>query len=91
MKKIMQRFAATVAICAITATSVIAAEAADATENQFEKAEAYWNRCVTASSADFAKIRAKIKEFIDVELMAETMNAPEKYTKWGTSVSNPTF
>ena len=77
--------AAAVAILAATATSAFAAD----TEHKFEKAAAYYGQCSGATEADFENIREQVKAFTDVEIMAETMNDPEKLFALMNVVNDP--
>ncbi|MBU2580086.1 MAG: hypothetical protein KJ622_00005 [Alphaproteobacteria bacterium] len=77
------------AALAMTATAVIAQEQSTAGEHKFEKAEAYYKECKAATSEEFAAIKDKIKAFTDAELMAETINDPEKLAALSLVVNDP--
>ena len=89
MKSTIKSLLAAVAISAIAATGASAQDATQDSEHKFEKAKAYHAECTGATSAAFEEIKPKIKAFTDAEIMAETINDPEKFTALMATVNDP--
>ncbi len=83
-----QLVAAAIAV-AMSATTAFGADQSTSTEHKFEKAKAYHAECEGVQAGEFEQIREKIKAFTDAELMAETMNDPEKLAELSTVVNDP--
>ncbi len=81
------RTVATVALAAMMAAPALAAD--DAGEHKFEKAKSYYTECQAASAEEFAAIKPQLKAFTDAEVMAETMNDPEKFFKLMAVLNDP--
>ena len=62
---------------------------ANAGEHKFQKAVSYYTECKAASAAEFEKIKPYLKAFTDSEVMAETVNDPEKFFKLMEVVNDP--
>lgn len=86
--KTMIKTLAAAGVVAIAATGTWAANE-DQEENKFEKAASYYAQCQGASVEDFEKIREEVKAFTDMEVMAATMNDPEKLFKLMDVVNDP--
>ncbi len=84
----MKKFA--MAMTAVVAMSMTAmASEAVSPEHKFEKAQAYYTECKHASAEEFAAIKPYLKAFTDAEVMAETMNDPEKFFKLMEILNDP--
>ncbi len=83
----MKKFA--MAMTAVVAMSMSAMAADDAGEHKFEKAKAYYTECKHASAEEFEQIKPYLKAFTDAEVMAETMNDPEKFFKLMDILNDP--
>ncbi len=81
--------AASVATIALMGAPALAAEENAAGEHKFEKAAAYYTECKGASAAEFNDIKPYLKAFTDSEVMAETINDPEKFFKLMDIVNDP--
>ncbi|WP_156098399.1 hypothetical protein [Thermopetrobacter sp. TC1] len=64
-------------------------DAAQSGEHKFEKAVGYYTECKQASRAEFEKIKPYLKAFTDSEIMAETVNDPERFFKLMEIVNDP--
>ena len=85
----LKRFlAASVAAVALLSAPAYAAENS-ASEHKFQKAVAYYTECKGASAAEFNEIKPYLKAFTDSEVMAETVNDPEKFFKLMEIVNDP--
>ncbi len=89
MRSAIKRILTTAAVVAVTATGALAEDRTKAMEHKFEKAADYYAECQGASKGDFAKIKSQLKAFTDVEIMAETMNDPEKLAALSAVVNDP--
>lgn len=89
MKSTIKRLAAATAIVAIAGTSAFAEDAKKDSEYKFEKAANYYAQCQGATNSDFEKIKEKVKAFTDAEIMAETVNDPEKFFALMAIVNDP--
>lgn len=89
MMKLAKGFAAAVAIISIAGSAIAAEQVQDPAEHKFEKAAEYYAQCNAATSADFEKIKDEIKAFTDAEIMAETVNDPEKFFALMDIVNDP--
>ena len=86
--RLKQFFAASVAALALMGAPAFAA-GDNAGEHKFEKALGYYTECKHASAAEFNEIKPYLKAFTDSEVMAETMNDPEKFFKLMEIVNDP--
>ena len=89
MKSFFKKVAAAATVVAVSATAGFAGEAKKDAEHKFEKAAGYYTECTGATSAEFQKIKPKIKAFTDAELMAETLNDPERLAELSAIVNDP--
>ncbi len=89
--RLMKKMAMGVCAAAMLAVPALAAEQGkDATAgHKFEKALGYYQECKHASGAEFAEIKPYLKAFTDAEVMAETVNDPEKFFKLMEIVNDP--
>ena len=86
--KLKRIFAASVAGIALMTAPAFAAED-NAGEHKFQKAVGYYTECKHASAAEFNEIKPYLKAFTDSEVMAETVNDPEKFFKLMEIVNDP--
>ncbi len=80
-----------VALAMLAAPALAADDAAkdNAGEHKFRKAMGYYTECKAASAAEFEQIKPHLKAFTDSEVMAETVNDPEKFFKLMEVVNDP--
>ena len=74
---------------AVAATGAWAAGEEDTAGHKFEKAAEYYGQCEGAEVADFAQIQEDVKAFTDMEIMAATLNDPQKLFKLMDVVNDP--
>lgn len=60
-----------------------------AMEHKFEKAKQYYGECQATEAAEFDKIRPHLKAFTDMEVMAEYMSDPAKFSLLMQTVYDP--
>lgn len=89
MRSTIKRLLAAAAMVGIAATGAAAEDATAESEHKFEKAKAYHAQCTGATSAEFETIKSKIKAFTDAEIMAETLNDPEKLAALTVVINDP--
>lgn len=89
MKRFVKRFTAAMAILTIAGTAAVAQQASDPSDHKFEKAAEIYAKCNAATASDFEKIKDEIKAFTDAEIMAETVNDPEKFFALMDVVNDP--
>ncbi len=63
--------------------------ASDTGQHKFEKAVGYYTECKHASRAEFEKIKPYLKAFTDSEIMAKTINDPERFFMLMKVVNDP--
>ncbi len=76
-------------LLAFVAPATAAEDAKAASEHKFEKAAKYYAECKNASRKEFDEIRPYLKAFTDSEVMAETMNDPERFFRLMEIVNDP--
>ncbi len=76
-------------LLAFVAPAGAAEETEPASEHKFEKAARYYAECKNASSKEFDEIRPYLKAFTDSEVMAETMNDPERFFRLMEIINDP--
>jgi hypothetical protein len=80
---------ATAGAFAVAATGAWAAGEEETGDHKFEKAAEYYGQCEGADVADFEQIQEDVKAFTDMEVMAATLNDPEKLFKLMDVVNDP--
>lgn len=60
-----------------------------AQEDKMEKAAEYYAECANANKEEFADILPKLRAFTDMEVMAETINDPQKLAELSVAVNDP--
>ena len=88
MKQTLKGLAAALAM-ALAATAGHAAETKTSPEHKFEKAVGYYTQCKNASRKEFEDIKPYLRAFTDSEVMAETVNDPEKFFKLMEIINDP--
>ena len=88
MKRFIKGLAVAVAMT-IGAISAQAAETKTNPEHKFEKAVGYYTQCKHASRKEFEDIKPYLRAFTDSEVMAETINDPEKFFKLMEIINDP--
>ena len=78
-----------VAIAAGSSISLASEEKADVSEHKFELAKQYYGQCTDTDSSEFEAIRPQLKAFTDMEVMAETMADPARFSKLMAVVNDP--
>lgn len=76
-----------IALLALSAMPVLAQSANG--EHKFIKAAGYYTECKGATEAKFEEIKPKLRAFTDAEIMAETVNDPEKFFALMDVVNDP--
>ncbi len=89
MRRTIQAITIAITATLAAAGAATAAEAGKATEHKFEKAADYYAECKQAKREEFAAIKPYLKAFTDSEVMAETMNDPEKFFRLMEIVNDP--
>ena len=90
--KAWKKVAGSAVALAMLAAPALAADDAvkdNAGEHKFRKAMGYYTECKAASAAEFEQIKPHLKAFTDSEVMAETVNDPEKFFKLMEVVNDP--
>lgn len=84
------KIASTAAAVVAMSTGLAFAQAKTAPlEPKFEKAKEIHGQCTGATNEDFAKIQAQLVAFTDPEVMAETLNDPEKFAALTVVINDP--
>ena len=86
IKTVIPALAAAALLVAVPAQS---AQQNAETGHKFEKAVGYYTECKNASREEFQKIKPYLKAFTDSEIMAETLNDPERFFKLMEVVDDP--
>ncbi|HHN67041.1 MAG TPA: hypothetical protein ENK15_03260 [Thermopetrobacter sp.] len=88
--RIIRRVIPALAAAALLAAAPAVSAPQDAdTGHKFEKAVGYYTECKNASREEFQQIKPYLKAFTDAELMAGTVNDPEKFFKLMEVVNDP--
>ena len=61
----------------------------DGSEHRFELAKQYYGQCISADGEQFAQIQPYLRNFTDMEVMAETMADPVKFMQLMSVVNDP--
>lgn len=89
MKTTLKTLLAAAGLTIAATTGVVAEDRQKAMEHKFEKAATYYGECEATKSDDFAKIQPQMRAFTDMEVMAKTMNDPEKFFKLMSTLNDP--
>jgi len=87
MKTLIKKLTIAAAMLGISTAASFATETNDG-EHKFKKAEAYFEQCPTAEEGKFDEILEHVRAF-DMEIMAETLNDPEKLMALTVAVNDP--